>query len=365
MASHWLKALLVAMTATSLAGAPASAEQPLPLKAGKAWKHKHSGIALPATLGDAPRERGMAYAADDLDVGLSYTVGNAAESLTFYIFRNTNGAVPVWFAQAQWGIENRNTFGRPAVVLGPQAFVPPGQSSASGLKAVYEPKSGPYRSSGVMMLPVGGWYVKLRASSQTRSPAELAQWMDAALAEVQWPRKIPASPDAAPVTDCPAPLTFPVAAQDAAKNGGADLMSGLLGMATAQSRTKARPTPESAKALAAVRWCRDPDIGGNAGLYRQNSDTENYLLAMGDNGNGIWVGPDPGAKLIAMTEKGTPAAPRYSITLMTAAQNIGFVTQDRLPSPQRVIEIVKANRRVTTVPTWGKSKSIGVNSDAL
>ena len=128
---------------------------------------------------------------------------------------------------------------------------------------------------------------------------------------------------------------------------------------------KAKPTPESAKALAAVRWCRDPDIGGNAGLYRQNSDTENYLLAMGDNGNGIWVGPDPGAKLIAMTEKDTPAAPRYSITLMTAAQNIGFVTQDRLPSPQRVIEIVKANRRVTTVPTWGKSKSIGVNSDAL
>ena len=365
MASHWLKAFLVAMTATSLAGAPASAQQPLPLKTGKAWKHKHSGIAVPATLGGAPRDRGMAYAADELDVGLSYTVGDAVESLTFYIFRNTNGAVPVWFAQAQWGIENRNAFGRPAITIGPQPFVPPGQSAASGLKAVYEPKSGPYRSSGVMMLPVGGWYVKLRASSQTRSPAELAQWMDAALAEVQWPRKIPAAPDAAPVTDCAAPLAFPVAAADAPKNGGADLMSGLLGMATAQSKAKTKPTPESTAALAAVRWCRDPDIGGNAAVYRQNADTENYLLAMGDNGNGIWVGPDPGAKLIAMTEKDAPASPRYSITLVTAAQNVGFVAQDRLPSPQRVIEIIKANRRVTAVPTWGKSKSISVNSDAL
>lgn len=365
MASYWLKVLLGATATIMAAGTPAAAQQPLPLEAGKAWKHKHSGIGVPATLGGAPRDRGMAYAADDLDVGLSYTVGDAAESLTFYIFRNTNGAVPVWFAQAQWGIENRNTFGRPAIAIGPQAFVPPGQSAASGLKVVYEPKSGPYRSSGVMLLPVGGWYVKLRASSQTRSPAELAQWMEAALAEVQWPRKIPAAPDAAPVTDCPAPLAFPVAAKDAPKNGGADLMSGLLGMATAQSKAKAKPTPESAKTLAAVRWCRDPDIGGNATLYRQNADTENYLLAMGDNGNGIWVGPDPGAKVIAMADKEAPATPRYSITLITAAQNVGFVAQDRLPSPQRVIEIVKANRRVTTVPTWGNSKSISVNSDAL
>jgi hypothetical protein len=365
MASHWLKVLLGAMAAIAIAGTPAAAQQPLPLKAGKAWKHKHSGIGVPATLAGTPRDGGMAYAADDLDVGLSYTVGDAAESLTFYIFRNTNGAVPVWFAQAQWGIENRNIFGRPAIAIGPQAFVPPGQSGASGLKAVYEPKSGAYRSSGVVMLPVGDWYVKLRASSQTRSPAELSQWMDTALAQVQWPRKIAAAPEAAPVTACAAPLAFPVAAKDAPKNGGADLMSGLLGMAAAQGKAKAKPTPESAATLAAARWCRDPDIGGNAALYRRNSDTENYLLAMGDNGNGIWVGPDPGAKLIAMSEKDTPAAPRFSITLSTAAQSISFVAQDRLPSPQRVIEIVKANRRVTTVPTWGKSKSISVNTDAL
>jgi hypothetical protein len=305
----------------------------------------------------------MAYAADDLDVGLSYTVGDAVESLTFYIFRKTNGAVPVWFAQAQWGIENRDTFGHPAIAAAAHAFVPPGQSTPSGLKAIYEPKGGPYRSTGVAMLQVGDWYVKIRASSQTRSPADLSQWMDAALAEVDWPRKMAPAPEAVPVIDCPTPLAFPVAAKDAPKNGGADLMSGLLNMATAQG--KAKTTPESAAALAAVRWCRDPDIGGNAAVYRQNADKENYLLAVGDNGNGIWVGPDPGAELIAMTEKDKPAELRFAITAVTATQNISFVAQDRLPSPQRVIEVVHANRRVTTVPTWGKSRSISVNSDAL
>lgn len=363
MPSHWLKILLAALVAMAIASSPAAAQQPLPLKDGKSWKHKHSGIVVPATLGGAARERGMAYAADDLDVGLSYVVGDAVESLSFYVFRKTNGAVPVWFGQAQWGIENRDTFGRPAIAIAPEAFIPPGQTTAAGLKAVYEPKSGAYRSTGVAMLEVGDWYVKLRASSQTRSPDDLSQWMDTALAQIQWPRKIPVAPEAVPINDCPAPLSFPVAAKDAPKNGGADMMSGLLSMAAARSKTK--QTPATVVALAAVRWCRDPDLGGNTRIYRQNADSENYLLAVGDNGNGIWVGPDPGAKVIAMTEKDKPAESRFSITAITATQNIGFAAQDRLPSPQRVMEIVAANRRVTAVPTWGKNKTISITSDAL
>lgn len=364
MTSLWSKRVLAATLAALATVAPAAAQQPLPLKPGKAWKHKHSGISVPATLAGAPRQQGVAYAPDDLDVGVAFAVGDAAESLTFYIFRNTNGAVPVWFAQAQWGIEHRGAFGQPKLTAAPQAFVPPGQTSASGLKAIYEPSSGNYRSTGVMLLPVGQWYVKVRASSQTRSPAELGAWMEAALAGIGWPGKIAAAPGASPVADCPSPLAFPVEARDAPKNGNADLMSGLLGMAASQGRAKSRP--EDAAALAAVRWCRDTGLDGNATVYRQNADPENYLLAMGDNGNGIWVGPDPGTKLLAMTEKDKPPPPmRYSITLMTAVQNVNFVAQDRLPSPQRVVAVVDANRRTTTVPTWGKNKTIAVTKDSL
>ena len=109
MASRWILAFLVVL----LAVAPSAAQQPLPLDPGKAWKHKHSGIIVPATLAGTPRDRGMTYAPDELDLGLSFVVGDAAESLTVYIFRNTNGAVPVWFSQAQWGIEHRGNFGAP------------------------------------------------------------------------------------------------------------------------------------------------------------------------------------------------------------------------------------------------------------
>ena len=66
----------------------------------------------------------------------------------------------------------------------------------------------------------------------------------------------------------------------------------------------------------------------------------------------LWTGKDQAAP-----------AQRFSITLMTAAQNIAFVTQDRLPSPERVLEIVNANRRITSVATWGKKRKIGVYSE--
>lgn len=350
----------------AVAAAPATAREPLKLKDGKVWKHKHSGIVVPAALGGIARTGGVMFVADDLDVSVAFDTEGTAEALTVYIFRNTNGAVPVWFAQAQWGIENRPVYGKPTLHLAPQPFVPAGQSSASGLKAVYAPQGGPYRSTGVMLLPVGEWYVKLRASSQSRTPDELAAWMDAAMGEVAWPKNIAAAPVAAPVTACPAPLTFPVAAQDAPKNGGADLMTGLLGLMVADGTAK--QTTEAQAAEATVRWCRDAQLAGNQAAYRRNEAADSYLLAVGDNGNGIWVEPDAAATILdsAETNKGNDKAPtRFAILLSMAAQRISFVAQDRLPSPERVIEIVNAGRSVTTVPTWGKKNNVQINSNSF
>jgi hypothetical protein len=358
IASRWLTGFFAAAACWAATAVPATAQQALTLEAGKAWTHSHSGISIPAILAGTPRTGGKAYAADDLDISLGFTIGDAAESLSLYIFRNTNGAVPVWFSQAQWAVENRDIYRNPALSLAPQAFVPPGQTTASGIKAIYEPKSGDYRSTGVMLLPVGDWYVKVRASSQSRSPAELARWMDTALAQVKWPKAIAAAPEAVPVIDCPAPLAFPVEAQDAPKNGAADLMTSMLGMTASRGQTK--PTAESIAAEKTARWCRDAALDSNQATYRRNADPTGYLLAIGDNGNGTWVGPDASPGLLA-DEKAGPVAPRFSITLMMAAQNINFVAQDRLPSPQRVIEILKANRTVTAAATWGQSKSLQVN----
>lgn len=362
MTSHWLKAVLTAVAIALPTGVPLAAQEALQLKAGKGWKHKHSEITVPATLAGILRERGMAYAADDLDVGLSYTVGGAAESLTFYIFRNTNGAVPVWFAQAQWGIENSGTFGRPSIVVVPQAFVPPGQNVASGLKAVYEPDKGNYRSTGVMLLPVGKWYVKIRASSQTRSPAELSNWMDAALTEIGWPKNIAAAAPAQPATACPAPLRFEGKSNDAS----GDLTTEALGVALVSASDGDDSIKKEPTSNVPVQWCRDRQLDNNIAAFRPDGSEAGYLLAYGDNGNGISVGASP--MNVAMEEiaqkNGTKAATRYNVTLHTAAQDVNFILQDRLPSPERALEILDADRRASTVTTWGKNRKIEINSAA-
>lgn len=351
MARYWTKVVFTACTALWLAGSAAAGQEPLSLLPGKSWTHRHSGISVPATLAGTPRERGMAFAEDDLDVGLSFTVGDAVESLTFYVFRDTNGGVPLWFAQAQWGIENRDAYGHPVIAVAPQTFVPPGQTVASGLKAIYTPKGGPYRSTGVMLFPVGEWYVKVRASSQTRPPAELGKWMDAALAEIGWPTTIANGPLAAPVTDCATPLVFEGESRDIS----GDMMQDAIGAALVSAAAG-----EAKKEPVAVQWCRDRKLEGNQAVYRANAATDAYLLAVGDNGNGIEVARSIGSLPGGAKDK----ALRYGIMLHMAAQDINFASQDRLPSPDRILAIVNEGRFTSTVATWGEKRDVRISGGA-
>lgn len=350
LASHWLKGLFTAATIVVAAAAPANAQEALDLKPGKAWKHKHSGITVPATLADTPRTGGNAYAADDLDVSLSFTIGGNAELLSFYIFRNTNGAVPVWFSQAQWAVENRDVYGHPALSLAPQPFVPPGQTTGSGLKAIYEPKSGAYRSTGVMLLPVGEWYVKIRASSQSRSPTELANWMNAALAEVKWPKVIVEAPESVPVTACPSLLSFPKAAQDAPKTPGQGVAE-ALGVTLTGQDGKRILQPKSV-----TSWCRDADLDGNKRIYRPDAATDRYLFALGDNGNAVLVGSPETWGLLPRSDRKIT----HSIQFVDATATTLYVPQDILPSPERVADIINADRVVAKVSTWGESTKIEI-----
>src|SRR3546814_12105919 len=79
------------------AGAAAIEPAEVAVPAGQAWTHPHSGIAVPATLGGITRTKVIAFAPDNLDVGVAFETKGAAESLTLYVFRDTSGDIPVWF----------------------------------------------------------------------------------------------------------------------------------------------------------------------------------------------------------------------------------------------------------------------------
>ncbi|MBA3940338.1 MAG: hypothetical protein C0520_03910 [Sphingopyxis sp.] len=331
---------------------PAWAQGELAVEAGQPWTHAHSGITVPATLGGNVLTAARTYAPHELDLGMSFEPDDARDFLSFYIFRNTNGGVPVWMAQAQWSVENRGIFQGAGLTIAPEAFTPPGQNGASGLKTVYATTADHgYTSTGIALLPVGDWYVKLRATSRDRSPAELARAMDGWLAEIGWPKDASEAPAALPVIACANTLSFKGTSKDASGDGIQDALAAAVASAAAG---------EGKRQPAQVRWCRDSGLDGNKAVYRADGASNAYLLAAGDNGIGVWIGPSAGGLLAGAKGKGE----RFGVTLHMAAQDLHFASQDRLPSPQRVMEIVDTGRVNATVATWGDKRQIQINSDA-
>jgi len=303
----------------------ASAQQPLPVEPGTAWMHAHSGIAIPATLGELARMRATSFAEPQLDISQNFGSSDGQQQLTIYIFRNTNGSVPLWFAQAQRAISLREDLRNPALAIPPVAFTPPGRAAGSGLKAVFAPTGVEgIRSTGVALFAVGDWYVKLRATSATLSASELSDWIETVLAGITLPRTAPAPPAAMqPIAGCDAPLTFAPEATDSALAPAA-LTIGVQAPA-------ARMKPE--------RWCLDSVVSGNRAVYRPDGTRDRYLLATGDNGKALAVQPQaPGGY--------------YSVNFVTAARTFRLVAQDRLPSPQRALALVDGERSVGATSTW-------------
>ena len=210
------------------------ARQDLPLEPGQIWTHRNSGIDLPARIGDLSRTGGTQFAEAELDVAISFTRPEAGDAVTFFVFRNTNGVAPVWLAQAQRSIEGGNSLGAPVLKIAPRAFAPPRQSRTTGLLAAYALTGKAYASTGVAMFPVGDWYVKVRATSATRSPEQNVAWMKELISALRLPPPA-GEPLAAPVATCAAPLKGQAATQSPATSGAGMSVWGPMTSAIART----------------------------------------------------------------------------------------------------------------------------------
>ena len=83
------------------------------------------------------------------------------------------------------------------------------------------------------------------------------------------------------------------------------------------------------------------DMRGNFAVYRPDGARDRYLLASGDNGKAFLVQP-----------QGSGRARYHSVNFLTAHQATIMPAQNRLPSPQRVLDMAEAKRMVTAIPTW-------------
>lgn len=353
MVRQWVALALLVIATPGAAQGPQERQLP----ATEAYRHGPTGLAVPAALPDAPPRARVAILAPELDEFVEYKTADADQSITLYVFRRVSGTVPVWFDRAAQQILQREVYGGPTPLGAAAAFTPPGQSSASGLIQVFRVAKPPYRSTGVALLPLGDdWFVKLRYSSTTIAPEDLGAKMQAVLAAIEWPKQIAPVPAAMPIADCTTALAAKDGAKPRANTLGATLLqSALLG---AIARKELKPTT-----VHIATYCRDtaprPALA-NAGVYRADGARDGYLLALGDAGRGVSVTPDTLGALAGDTNQKS-----YSITLLNIGQSFVFAPRDRLPRPEQAFDIVKSERPVSSLATWGGAHDIAIDAKAV
>jgi hypothetical protein len=228
-------------------------------------------------------------------------------------------------------------------------FVPPGRTNASGLLATYALTGGPYRSSGVALVPVGEWLITFWAASRSRSPAELDARIPAALAEIVWPKMEPA-PAAVPVAACNSPLALSGDAKPVPKDRDSFEQSFMGAVIDAKLMEPLR------RAVDPPKWCRDSIELDNAGVYRADQQKDGYFLAVSDSGRGVRVRRNSVTTSGQRVADSKAHSERYEVqmTQMSKISTSGLL--DRLPPPAQALAIVMAGRFATTFRTWGEDK---------
>jgi hypothetical protein len=321
----------------------------------KEFKHRPSGIVLAATAMGLPRISLAQFDDKQLDVAAEFRSADNKEITTVFIFRKVTGDVPLWFDRIQRTVEMRDTLMTPTVIVASAAFTPVGQANARGLRAVYAAGAPPWKSSGAALTITGGWYVAVRASSQTLAPEQLLARIEQAFAAIKWPKEKVTAPLAVPIADCARALQQP---QTPAKPVADDSASILL---NAIAPSVAREHPE--EQTAAPQWCRDPRILPGVGVYRPNEANDRYLIAFQDAGRGIWVAPNAMAGLLAKSEGKDQLS--YMVELIEIDRDVGFGSFDSLPGVAQALEISRTGARKYSTTTWGKGSNIEINSDAI
>lgn len=341
----------LAALALVAAATPAVAQiSQIEAKAGAAWEHKNSGITLPPAMFGIARDQIRQIGANELDVIASYVQGS--EVISLYIYRHVSGAVPLWLDRARLSIEMRpDAYGKLTPLGAARPFTPPGQPTASGLIMTYGATKG-LTTTSVAMAAIDGWLIKLRYSSATLTPQEVDARIAQAFAALRWPAKIAAQPAAMPIAACGDTLAFTGASKDVPEDLSASMANAML-----SNIVDKKVSSGEAKVSAPIVWCRDSTTARIGTVYRPDNNRERYLLAISDAGRALIVGPNVGA---AMLDKSKKAPPSFNVQYVDLATTSIFGAQDRLPTPDRAIEIVEKSAPKTTVGTWGKERAINV-----
>jgi hypothetical protein len=337
----WAAGLLVCILASEAGAQPRLRQLEVPPAA--SWQHSQTSVILPATLAGLPRTGIQDTGSEELDVIATYESPDQALTTTIYIFRSQVPSVPLWFDRSRTVLEQLKRF--PIANSGPlpaRSFAPAAGQAESALRVAYPLSGGGYAATGLAVVPLNGWIMKVRMSSKSLGAEALDAKLASLVAAVRWPKNMAAAPAAAPVEPCPTPLLLKRAKMIKPDVGQA-LIGSLLAMA---GLLKAPPT--------STLYCRDAEQGVPYGVYRAAASTTGYLVALADSGRAISVGVAPN-----LEERKDE---QYSVTLLDLGSSSVYPSFNRLPPPKQVMEVLSNVRPLSSSKVGSTTVSISPSS---
>jgi hypothetical protein len=267
---------VVAATA-GIAASAAAAPAAITVADGAVWSHEQSGVSVPAEVAGYKRTSIARYDADGYNVAATLQQTASDTEATLYLFRSGKPDVAIWADRARTLIltsDRLGTLDTAAAVEG--SFVPPGAGAVpSGYEFVTPLNGKGMTSTGLILLAVDGWLVKLRMTSSSIDAAALRQAMHAVVGGLTLPRAQTPPVAYASITDCADRVAF----AKQAKLMKLDMMGSIM-----LGTTLRMANEKSAKAPAEPQvWCRD-EANRAYTMYRAAGDRKSYLLAFNDAG---------------------------------------------------------------------------------
>ncbi len=336
IAMGWALAGAVPESQAAEATAPAKAG-PIVVDTAAAWTHGPTGIVLPAAIGAFTRTEVSQSDHGLADVSISYQDNVSRTALTVYVFRAGWPQAPLWAdrlsqVMAMSAQRNGGTLAGPPSFA---AFAPTGHVNASALRVVQAVQGGQWQATGAVVIPYGPWLVTMRMSSATLDAKVLDAQLTAAAAALQVPAPAQPLPAAVPIIACTDTLTLKPAKHVGPSKSSNSLIDALLGAALAQSQgaadeaeSKGDATSEPPPYVATL--CRDPSSSIDHGVYRAPGDMQRYVIALGDAGITLAVGPNT---LSALLDKRLT----YSATLTMFDKVMVYPAYASLPPPDQAI----------------------------
>ena len=337
-----LKQILVAALTIGVA-APAAAQTPIEVPANAGWKHAQTGVVLRSKLAGQARTGISDSSANELDVMIRYD-GDAHNPITLYVFRPAGGGLPIWFDRAETQIRLRDSLGGAAPAGPTVAFARPKATAQSSLRRVFLPGKGPYKATGVAMMPLGEWLIAVRFSSADLDAAGLDARMTEIIAGIGWPDGVAESPAAAPVPACSGQLAY----ARGAKLNKPDMADALIGaMVGGIAAEKAEKSPEQGRP---ITWCREGEGEARFGVYRDAASVDSYMMALGDAGRVVNVNRGFG-----LDDK-----QNFMLTLGDLDRTLVYPSFNKLPRPEAAFQAVTKTAPISSSSRDGKDITIGV-----